>query len=189
MLSRGVIYIALGEKALVEQKLSSENIHYPIHVLDRSEHGQDYVKGSRDLKTRLYWLSPFDLTLYLDADTRVLGNIEHGFEIIDNGWDLAMSFSIHQEDDAYWHLEPDEKLATQIVWLGLQMQAGMMFFRKCDRVRKFWEVWRKEWQRWGSQDQGAFVRALSQRPVRLWLLGRPWSNGSVISHRFGALRE
>jgi hypothetical protein len=192
-----VVYIALGEKAQAEQRLSAKGLDLPVKILTDPSiklsgypplGKTDFVWGSRALKTKLYWLTPFDQTLYLDADTRVLGDISAGFKILDGGWDIAMAFSDHQGDDSYWHLSGDEKLETRIAWAGLQWQCGVMFFQKNNRVERLWNFWREEWERWQGQDQGAFARALARCPLKIWCLGKAWNNGIIVQHKFGFLR-
>ena len=71
----------------------------------------------------------------------------------------------------------------------LQLQGGMMFWRKNERTRAFFQAWREEWERWKGQDQAALLRALHRTPLKLWLLSNEWNGGSLIEHRYGAARE
>lgn len=77
-MKRGVLYIVWGsgaDKAL-ERSIASVKRHHPelpIHT-HRLSHG--------GLKSKVIMgnLSPFETTLYLDADTVVMGNLDAGFE-------------------------------------------------------------------------------------------------------------
>jgi len=153
-------------------------------------HMEQRDRGARWAKLNLDNLAPFDRTLYLDADTRVLGDVSAGFRMLADGWDMAMAASERQGGELCWQCAEAERQATRLETgtepLGLQ--AGVMFVRRNDRTAKLFAAWRAEWERWQGQDQGALLRALYRHPVRLWLLGRDWNGGRLIAHRFGMAR-
>jgi len=203
---RGVIYVAYGKQAIAEAKESirtlREHNELPIAVIgeepiDGVQHV--YVKqldgGGRLAKLHMDTLSPFDPTLYLDADTRVHSNIANGFSVLDEGWDMAMAFSTRQGSDVMGHLPLQDRRFTVDI-LGpdcLALQAGVMFWRKCQAVRSLFARWREEWAIFKSFDQGALLRALMETPVKLWLLGRPWNTmpndqEAIVEHMFGRAR-
>lgn len=201
--SRGVIYIAYGPQAVAEAQMSIASLRkwhqaLPVLVVGDPVAGADQVlemerqdAGGRAAKVRLDQISPFESTLYIDADTRLRGDISLGFDIIEDGWDLAVVPSTQQRHDLLWHIDPDERQAT-LVELGiepLQLQAGVLFFGRSARVSALFERWRSEWARWEDQDQGALLRAIYTDPPRIWLLGRPYNGGSLVSHLFGKARE
>jgi hypothetical protein len=75
---RGVLYIVWGnaaDKALTRSIESVRAVHpeLPIEV-------KRLQTGSLRTKTKLAELTPFETTLYLDADTVVLGDLSLGFE-------------------------------------------------------------------------------------------------------------
>lgn len=194
MPAKGVCYVAIGEQAEQEAHYSREALRkggaWDVKVLAEQPEGMTPAQASRWNKTHLDLLSPFEDTLYLDADTRPHGDLSAGFEILSDGWDMVMCPSTQQGDDWLWHVSAIERDATRREAGDLlQLQAGVFFFRKNERTLKLFETWRSEWQRWQGEDQGAFLRALAGSPVRLWLLGQPWNGGAVISHRFGACRR
>ena len=83
MSERGVLYIVWGgddktERALARSQQSLTNIHpeLPVEVC-RLDAG-DPFKGLLE-KARMFELSPFRETLFLDADTVVLGRLDFGF--------------------------------------------------------------------------------------------------------------
>lgn len=83
MPERGVIYIVWGrdnktERALERSKKSVNAIHpeLPVEILRLD--ADDPIKGLL-LKARMFELSPFRETLYLDADTVVLGRLDFAF--------------------------------------------------------------------------------------------------------------
>jgi hypothetical protein len=147
-------------------------------------------KLARRAKVRLDELSPFELTLYLDADTRAQGDLAAGFEMLEDGWDLVICASEHQGEECMWHVGEGERRATleELGYEPMQLQAGMFFFRKSEGMRRLFEAWREEWGRWMDQDQAALLRALARAPMRTWILGRPWNGGAVVQHLYGRCR-
>jgi hypothetical protein len=86
-MTRGVLYITWpGEgrmpAMLARSRESLAKVHpeLPVHVAELPD-------GSTLLdKARMYDLSPFDQTLFLDADTVVMGNLDYGFEKAESAW-------------------------------------------------------------------------------------------------------
>ena len=193
---RGVVFVAIGDKAQREAHESLYTLNkwndFPVKVIDQiTGNWNSRVSASRWAKLNLFELAPYQSILYLDADTRVRGDVSGGFDMLDDGWDMAMSFSTQQGHDLFWHVGDQEVDLTlrEIGRTPLQMQAGVMFVNRNDRTLKLFEVWRLEWSRWRDQDQAAFIRALDIAPVKLWLLGRPWNGGALIAHLCGRCRE
>ena len=197
--TRGVVYIAYGWRAVKEAGYSIATLRrrndLPVTVIGERVQGAVHVEFDdrqsmgRWAKCNLDRLSPYTFTLYLDADTRVHGDISAGCALLQS-WDVAMAPSKVQGDGIMWHVGDEEREAT---WkeLGhhlLQLQGGMMFWRKNERTRAFFQAWREEWERWKGQDQAALLRALHRTPLRLWLLSNEWNGGSLIEHRYGAAR-
>ena len=203
-MSRGICYIAYGQPALREAWRSMKTVmevsELPIALiceqptkLPKIEHVpfEDLSFGARRVKVMLDLLSPFDQTLYLDADTRVQSAaISIGFEILDKGWDIAIAPSGNQGVNVFAHIDQEEREHTSEVlktYLPLQFQAGVMWFAKTDRSAALFRNWRKEWLKYKRHDQAAFVRALDNTACRIWLLGLAWNSrrGAIIDHRFG----
>lgn len=197
-MSRGVVYIAYGAKAEREMDYAVESLrrHHDWPVCQWRGHlpGEPSTdKGrSRHAKTHMLDWTPFDDTLYLDADTRVQGDVAAGFAVLEAGWDVAMAPSANQGDDWLWHVSEDERALTRRVlgYEALQLQAGVLFVRRNARTRALWAAWADEWARFADEDQGAFLRALDRVPVRLWLLGYPWNSngGQLVNHFHGRVR-
>jgi hypothetical protein len=206
MTKRGVVYIAIGDKAerAAERSIASLRQYYDGDITVVSDRpitipgikprycsiaARSNVEASRWCKVRLNILTRYEHTMYIDADTIVRGPIDAGFDVLDDGYDLALAHSAAQEEEALWHVDLNEAWFTlcQLYGSALQLQAGVMFFRH-SVANLFWE-WRCEWQKWRGQDQAALLRALYKVPTRLWILGRSWNGGSIIEHRFGGARE
>lgn len=187
----GVVYVAIGDRAQKEARASIKSLNrhnnLPVTVID------DYDEpgfGARWAKLNMDRLVEYDRVLYLDADTRINGDVSSGFEMLDN-WDLVMSPSTKQDTDLFAHIkineEKDQTLLEIVNRQPLQLQAGVMFFHR-RRCANLFRCWREEWQRWRTQDQAALLRALHRCPVRVWLLGRTWNGGELVEHLFGRAR-
>jgi len=196
----GVVYIAYGWRAVKEAGYSIATLRQhndlPVTVIGERVQGAEHVEFDghnsmgRWAKCNLDRLTPYAHTLYLDADTRIHGNVSAGFTLLQD-WDVAMAPSTVQGDGILWHVSEEEREATYAE-LGrhlLQLQGGMMFWRKNERTAAFFQAWREEWERWRGQDQAALLRALHRTPLRLWLLSNEWNGGSLIEHRYGAARR
>ena len=198
-MGRGVVYVAYGDAAEREMNYSLDSLRrwhdWPVvqvksHVKGMGD-GMSDKQRSRWAKVTMIDWTPWDDTLYLDADTRITGDLSAGFDILDDGWDMAMAFSEHQGNNWLWHVLPEDRALTKETWDGLQalqLQCGVMFVRKNDATRALFSAWRQEWRRCQDEDQGAFLRAWRESPVRLWLMGRPWNGGEVVRHYHGRAR-
>ena len=146
--------------------------------------------GVRLVKLNMDTLSPYESTLYLDADTRVRGDLSAGFGVLADGWEMAIAPSPRQHGDALGNCSERDRDATWETygtrWL-LALQGGVMFWRRCEAMSRLFAAWREEWARFRQMDQAALLRALWQVPVRLWLLGHDWNerNGALLSHLHG----
>ena len=201
-MDRGVLYVAYGQNARQEARLSAESlarIHpdWPVCVACDPEVGwapsmlwPDIGEPGRWAKVNLDTISPWEYTLFLDADTRVYGRLDIGFDLLSRGWDMVMVPSLSQGADVLGHLTEAERDVT--LWEcqiePLQLNTGVIWFRKSYRVGLFFAEWRRQWGRFKSKDQGALLRALEKRAVSIALLGRPYNGGTVVAHRYGAAR-
>lgn len=194
---RGVIYVAFGHKAKVAKSssystLSKVNPSLPIFTIDETTFTGDPGFGARWAKLNIDKIAPteWEHILYIDADTLVHDNLENGFKILEDGWDMALTASINQGGDCFKHIETEERIFTQD-FIGdafpLQLQLGLFYFNRNTCGRLF-ELWRKEWKRYHTQDQAAFMRAYYSSPIKIWLLGRPYNDinkDSIVQHLFG----
>ena len=196
----GLVYVAYGEKARTETRLSIKSLRnwhgWPVSII-----GDEQVKGGqlikridtsgglpgRWAKVNLDLLSPYNHTLFLDADTRIYASLWSGFDALKQGWDLVMVASKPQTEECLGHLCKEERDISlyELPLDPLQLNTGVMWFQKSPAVRALFAEWRKQWARWKQHDQGALLRALQRVPVKLWLLGWPYNGGAVIGHRFG----
>ena len=113
------------------------------------------------IKPLLAGISPFERSLYVDAETEFKISPRMGFDLLER-WDfvvaeaeirsLANSFLDHTEADrtAAW-------LKTPYI---LYHNSGMLFWRKNDVTAHLFELWGKEWLKFkGWDEQVALLRA------------------------------
>jgi hypothetical protein len=131
----------------------------------------------------------------MDADTRARGDISVIFDILEDGFDLVIAPSTRQSSNCLRHLDNNEErqatFGELMNWWPLQLQGGVMGFRKSYEVSKLFLFWRSEWQRWKDKDQGALLRALDRTPdkPRVWLLSNEFNGGVLVDHYFGQARR
>ena len=194
--SKGIVYITYGAKAkrqmlLNRNALKAAGMNYPITVIDEKRF-QRRDAGGRWAKLNLDTLSPYEQTLYLDADTRVMSDISVGWDILNDGFDLVITPSTSQEGRLFQHIDNDERDYTFDFLCNpfpLQLQGGVFWFSKSERMNKFFQAWRKEWELYQDQDQAALLRALDRVPIKIWILSSEFNNGSLVIHYFGQARE
>jgi len=199
----GIIYVAYGDRAYSALERSILAVRgkkdWRIAVVsDTAENGvlnlfhPDTHPGAREAKLSINQITPFEYSLYLDADTLPKGTLDAGFKMLRDGWDLVIVPSQQQDaNNLFWHVSPEERQYTYdaVGYTPLQLQGGVFYFADNERVRAFFHEWREQWALYRDQDQAALVRALHKCPLKVWLLGQPYNNGAVIEHRFGTARR
>jgi hypothetical protein len=185
----GVLIIAMGDKARAGAAYCVESLkrwHHGFEVVivsnqphpaaDQTIIRDDVDVTCRSLKTAMDALSPYEYTLYLDADTSIVGPLDHGFRALDQGWDMALALDYNPTIEGAKQHNPWELNATAKVWGGRDFghyNSGVVFFHRTAAVSAFMRAWAEEWR--GGYDQMAFLRALRAQPVKLWLLGQAWN--------------
>jgi hypothetical protein len=153
------------------------------------------------VKPFLYGLSPFERTLYIDADTEFMDDILPGFEALGE-YDVAIArenLTLHQLYNkalAGWEINIKERDAT-IEELGADPQefflnSGVLFFRKSRATKLAMARWHTAWLEWQEWDeQLAFMRALHRTPeAKVNIFEPEWNyphrhKGIVIFHNYG----
>lgn len=152
----------------------------------------DNAKMARATKTGLWHVAPgeWEQVLFLDADTRVRGDISFGFKALSDGWEFVMVSRPTPPNKIrpLWHVSDRERAYT-LECIGnpqpLMLNTGVMYFRRTPRVKRFFTHWRLEWEMFRGKDQGALLRALRYYPVSLLVLGQPYNGGEIIEHLQG----
>ncbi|MBI4784745.1 MAG: hypothetical protein HY785_26030 [Oscillatoriophycideae cyanobacterium NC_groundwater_1537_Pr4_S-0.65um_50_18] len=127
-----------------------------------------YAFSSRQIKTRLNTLSPYQETLFLDADILPLQPIHDLWSYLAHS-DLAMVADRLPMVILCDHIAQEEKTYTlqQVPGNTVQFNSGVMLWRDTFAVQTLFEQWHREWQKFRKHDQLALVRALytTQVPV------------------------
>lgn len=189
----GALYIVYGEKAVhqAQQSLASLKMVAPkvkvAAIHDGAFKGADINiihvevdKGARAQKTRMYSLSPFRRTLFLDADTKLLDSPATGFGLLQYGDVVLAQDRIRIFSQQEWPgLDPDELETTKReLPAGAELcyyNSGVFFFSRSERNRRMFQTWHEEWLRWQRQDQPALMRAIQREPVKIVSMRAPWN--------------
>jgi hypothetical protein len=207
----GILYMCFGERAKEEVKksiasLRSLGMKYPIAIVGdtpvedtefiqwegQSPFDCDRKKGLQFLAGRvkpfLYRLSPFQKTLYIDADTRYKKDIRLGFDYL-NTFDIAIAQenqdlqTLHNPSPEdvniswYHHMEEVQASIKELGDPTLRFwNSGVIFFKKGKPIEKLFENWYSEWMRWQQWDeQFSLLRAASRTKVNIKRLSIIWN--------------
>ena len=175
--TRGVLYIAAGEKYIraaiqsansvrkycpdLPSHLFSDWHNYDVFDFDRSPYPFTSVERIPDphRRSKVDYLSrtPFDLTLYLDTDTKLYTDIREMFGILDR-FDIALTHA-HRRNDPHrlapWRIELPQAFP--------QYNGGVILYCKTPKVIGFLEDWRDHFKEAGLQQDQMTLREL------LWL--------------------
>jgi len=211
----GVVYVVYGDRAVKEARDSVKSIKglhpsLPVVIVSDDDPGiketqfvyhEDTDPGARAAKLATYELSPFERTLYLDADTVAISSLAGGFNLLQN-FDVALAIDLTTAAQGVLAgmltYTEEERSATREVLPTphlTQYACGAIFFRKSDETAKLFQAWRAEWLRFRWRDQGAFLRALYRTPIRHVALPIEWNvsgrrrKAMVIHHRWGTARR
>jgi precorrin-6B methylase 2 len=220
----GIIYMAFGAKAAkgVEQSVASLRklgLEFPVTVVGnnrveglgfREWQGQSPFDATQKpnfqfragrVKPFLYDYSPYDWTLYIDADTEFLQDITAGFRSLAEQ-DVAIAeerltiSQLYNKMQAGWEINIQEQRQTlrEIGHDERFLNSGVIFFRKGKKTKQLFEVWAREWQRYQQWDeQLALTRAIYQiKGLEVKRLDTDWncpqrndSKTIVIFHNYG----
>ncbi len=160
MKTKGILYIAAGEKFIEAAIHSAESVlkHSPglaTHLyadwqnysfnFDQSTYPFTSVEKIQDphrrSKVDYLPLTPFDYTLYLDTDTELNTDIIEMFRLLER-FDIAINHA-HRRNDKYrletWRLELPQAFP--------QHNGGVILYRKTTQVIKFLEDWRDQYHK------------------------------------------
>lgn len=205
-MSEGVIYLTWGERATKEAHQSIESLRCwapDLLVLTLGDHRADrpldYLcpfDGQKFLWGRaipfLYSESPFERTMYLDADTEFVASPELAFRWLDD-WDFALVETPERTLESEMVEEPEMEYSRQMLGARglLYHNGGMLLWRRNERVRLFFEIWHEEWIEFGSWDpQVALLRALARSRMAFLTLPYTWNckdpdEAFLVYHRYG----
>jgi hypothetical protein len=222
--SIGIVYMAFGEKAAAAVKASVKSLRriglqIPVCVVgstpvlglqfiewtgespfDASQRHNFQFRAGR-IKPKLYGVTPFERTLYIDADTEFMADILPGFEALSE-YDVVIAREnltlgqLYNKKLAGWEINLIERDATIAELQAGEnvhfLNSGVLFFRKCPAVETAMGRWYEEWMRWHQWDeQLSYMRAFYRTPeARVKILNPEWNSphrikGTIIFHNYG----
>jgi len=196
-MSRGVIYIVWGKEAdaVLERSVASLKRHHPElpHKVIRLKKVSDPVKGLLE-KAKMLDLSPYDETLFLDADTVVLDRLDYGFEAA-RRTGLACCICENPYARRYRGFERGTDL--------VEYNTGVLFFTK--QAKPVFDTWAELAPTFNSaldfigengkpmvmpfNDQGAFAEAMRRWDSLPFVLPQNWNFRPIWQKQwFGPLK-
>jgi len=192
----GIYMVAFGEpsRRCAERALGALKEHMPYvptclaaeTPLDAPTVFREYVCpdiGGRTAKLAAYDMAPADwqYVLYMDADTEVTESVRFLFQVLADGWEIVICRDMNKYCTLDMMRRPDNIDECEETWkmvgtlAAFQYNGGVFGFRRCERVKRFFELWNEEWQKYAKRDQGALIRALYRQPLRVFLLHNQWN--------------
>ena len=170
----GVIYISTGKKHIKMAIRSALSVrkHSPkinIHLFaDWQEQGFDFayscapfttVENIHDVQyhSKVYYMhkTPYDRTLYLDADTKVITDVELMFTLLDR-FDMALAHAPERVSRLHnWKVEIPDSFP--------QYNSGVIVYKKSKEIEKVWQEWDEAFAESKSRDDQLTFREV------LWL--------------------
>ncbi len=174
--------ISIGSNLPLLHKLSTELALRQHNIstifLNTPDELADHPFVSRYLKTNLINWSPYQETLFLDADILPCLPIGDLWAYLDQAA-IAMVLDRLPLVEMCDHISEQEKSYTlaKIPALSKQFNSGVMLWRNNAETQKLFSQWQREWQVFQKQDQLALVRALHHAQVAVAEIPRTY-NGS-----------
>ena len=221
-MKQGVVYMAWGENAIRQTKESIHSLHQfcpemEVLVLGDLETQEAFSTGSHvsslrmtedpfcengargykfmagRIKPLIAKLTPFEHTLYVDADTKFVRSPQVGFDLLDR-WDLVVAETPNRSLKE--GLADYKECTDSAAYLGspyiLYHNSGMIFWRRNERTLKLFELWSEEWLKYQNWDeQVALLRALMRSEVLFLTVPYTWNCNTskeafILHHRFGS---
>ncbi len=133
-MTRGVLYMIWGNNEVVNaarpRAIASLKIVHP-----EMEYHVARMPDNSDLrcKAQMFDLSPFDTTIYLDADTVVLGGLSHAFDKAEQHG-LTVSVNPHPWANRYAALHAHGEI--------IEYDTGVVAFSKRPAVKHLFDAWK-----------------------------------------------
>jgi hypothetical protein len=219
-MTSGIIYMCFGQQACVEASYSIKSfrrfVDYKVCVVG-DEWAENHFKSDDKvifikcdvnpydesapnkfkfmagrIKPLLAELSPFDKTLYVDADTSFRKSPKFGFDLLDKVDFIVAETQTRSIRDTIAGQE-ESKYTCDIFENDMMLyhNSGMLFWNKDDSVINLFKEWSNEWQKFHRWDeQVALLRALINTDVLFMTVPYTWNckygrDAFFIHHWFG----
>jgi hypothetical protein len=220
----GIVYMSFGEKAAIEaansiRSLRNVNLKIPITSIGNTPvNGTQFIRWMGEspynlerarnfkflagcVKPHIFELSPYDYTLYIDADTEYISDITPGFDQLGK-YDFCIAEELKRlkelhapaDENGKWELPITEwKETMKIVGEDVKfLNSGVIFFRKSAANKRLFLEWSKEWSKYNNWDeQMALMRAINlHSDVKVLHLSPDWNHphreqARIIFHNYG----
>jgi hypothetical protein len=148
--------------------LTQQLRYYKINLVRITLLGGEY--RSREAKTTLSLITPYENTLYLDADVFPVKPIPEICGFLE-GHDVAMVRDQKPTLGECNHIDPAEIAFTLtregITPNSIQYNGGVILWRKNAATDLFFEQWHKEWSIFQKHDQAAQIRAIAKTGISI----------------------
>lgn len=150
--THGVLYVASGEKYLKEARFSAQSLkkfnpETPVALFTDSAIEKDKVfdfvfsnlENAHPVKWKTFAMknSPFEKSLYLDVDTKIVGPVFELFHFLDH-YDFGLTHRVR----CNW---PPDATPTFIDYVDTKcIQTGVMMFKKSSIADRIIEAWDSE---------------------------------------------
>lgn len=201
---RGIVFLAWGDSFVAEMRKciqESQLPDYPIFLItDESTHVEPFTDRLRVVRTRFklhghkghakkcelvkHLPEGYDSMLFLDVDTRILGDISLGF-------DKAELYGLAMAQAAHYSLDHFKNFATIMMEEGIEPRgqllynSGVIFFAMKPRVRQVFELWLRLGEKYAEAplgDQAYLTLAMEMLDFN------PYTLSTSYNHRaFGEL--
>lgn len=141
-------------------------------------------------KTELWkWIPDgYDVHLFLDADTQILGDISLGFEKA-RKYGIAMAPAAHYCLDAFWGFHRT-MMSEGVEPRGvLQYNSGVIFFTRSAEVKEVFAKWRELANKYGGEfDQAYLSLAMELLEFRPYVLSPNYNYREMSTRVIGSVR-
>lgn len=198
----GVLYLAFGYEYVVEAVLSLLSLRYhhpdlPASLLTNLAIAEDNPGGifegveyfdevitvdaengeNRHYKTSLVEYTPYERTLYLDADTYIENDITAGFAYVDAEFEMTVRPVEYPLGPDHHHFED---LEMNIRGLPLHEHSyyntGVIFFDDSDETVEFFRAWNETYREIAHPyDAISFLQTTFETDVRIYPLNQTWN--------------
>ncbi|MEW9838453.1 putative nucleotide-diphospho-sugar transferase [Mesorhizobium marinum] len=180
-MKKGVVYIAFGDRYVKEVLFSAATLKAvsDVHVtlFTDSEISSSNIDSIIKIdpvhkrpKVDHLPRTPYDLTLYLDSDTKIERDVADMFSLLDR-FDLAAAHD-HCRKSSRWSSVIPEYDA--IPYCFPEYNSGVMLFRKSAKLDHFFRLWQDNFYRYrettNGQDQASFRIALWESELQVHTL-------------------
>jgi len=152
MISKGIITIAIGKKYIKQSKYLARSCILNANNTKRAvvTDSPDSLKSFYDivipwdnkvdpfsLKTRIYEFSPFEYSLFIDADSLVYDSIDEYWSYLNEN-SYVYEGKLLKEGNWYFNIKEICRIIN-VEWIP-KFNSGMILFKKCDEAKQIFDT-------------------------------------------------